>query len=129
MRLAHNLPWMIWAIIILGLCIVPGRVIPDPLFPKIDKYVHLIMYLFLTLLMLHALWKQFPHRSSRTVTEIIVFSVAVAYGIIIEIVQETLIVTRSFEVEDILADSMGAGLGLACWYVFMESRESLHQKG
>lgn len=129
MRLSYNLPWMIWAVIIMGLSVIPGAAFPDPLVPEIDKYVHIVLYVILVLLMYRALRKQFQYTRSTTVMEAIAFSAAVAYGIIIEIVQETLINTRSFEAEDILADGMGACLGLAGWYLFVESGELLHRKG
>lgn len=107
---------------------LPGGAVPDPLFPEIDKYVHLILYVFLTLLMIRALRKQFPHGRNDTMMEITAFCAAVAYGIIIEILQETVVTTRSFEVEDILADAMGASLGMVCWYLFVESDGPMHQK-
>ena len=119
---------MIWGVLILGLSIIPGAAFPDPLIPEIDKYVHIVLYVIMVLLMHGSLRRQFQYNNSVTVMEIMALSAAIGYGIIIEIVQETLIATRSFEVEDILADGIGACLGLAFWYIFMESYGQIHQK-
>lgn len=96
----------------------PTGEIEIPLFPGADKVVHLLMFAFLTCIVLletmkHSSWKPL----SLVKIAFIAFGCAI-FGFVIELVQHLMGLGRSFEVLDILADSAGAFGGAGLWAMF-----------
>lgn len=108
----------LWALLILGLCGMNGNNIPQISFDfGIDKIAHFILFgsqswLILTGIKAHTQkplsWNQL-HLA-------VVFSIV--YGVLIEILQATIFINRTFDFADMLADAIGALLcyPLARWY-------------
>jgi VanZ family protein len=69
---------------------------------KLDKIVHFIFYFTLTALLLNYFENKIKYY------EIICFSTAIIYGIIIEIFQDIVPTKRSFDYFDILANTFGS---------------------
>ncbi len=90
---------LIWAFIILILCIIP---IPENKsatnIPQADKLVHLFLYLILTIIYLTE-----RKQNEKFIYAAIIFSI---FGLIIEIIQY-FIPYRSAELKDWLADILG----------------------
>ena len=74
--------------------------------PFFDKIIHLILFALLSALFL----KAYPSSQKYWKAKILVC--IILYGILIEFVQLYLVPFRSFEIVDILADSLGALSGL-----------------
>src|SRR4051812_19885358 len=93
------------------LSLTPGNSLPRVNIPGLDKAVHFTFYTVLTLLMFYGWKKQevFPALHRRLLVRILVC--AIAYGLLIEVMQETLTDSRHFEVLDVLANSLGAIAG------------------
>lgn len=89
-----------------------------PLFPGADKVVHLLMFAFLTVIVLLENMKQKNWALLSLVRIGIVSMIVALVGIGIEVAQREMGLGRSFEVLDILADSAGAFGAGGCWAMF-----------
>jgi len=105
---------IVWTLIIAILMCLPGRVIPSEQnfkIPNFDKLVH--TGLFGGFVFLWGLY-----RSNRPSTQIallrnffIFYAIANIYGISMEYVQKYWIPGRDYDLADIIADMIGAGIG------------------
>ncbi len=103
----HQLPAILWALLIFGSSSLPGRAFPAVSFPHIDKVVHFLYYFVLAILVAHALRFQarFPDLSRFSLA--LGFLLATAYAISDE-VHQLFVPERSFDPEDLFADMAGA---------------------
>ena len=112
---------IIWALVILGLSIMPGISIPQTwadLFSW-DKLAHAIVYGVLSYLAFRAyaldnqvIWKH----------GLWIIILTSAYGVLIEIIQGTFFPGRFFEVLDIIANIIGSLLGVLI-FIFLQRRK------
>lgn len=108
----YYLPAMGWVVLILFLCTMPGSTIPkisilDKL--HIDKVVHFILFGGTVLLLAYGYFKQNGSLSGLGLLSIVI--VVTLYGLAIEYIQKYLVVNRSFDMMDVLADGAGAAAG------------------
>jgi VanZ family protein len=110
-------PALAWALFILALCALPGRVIPQLTFLdwlKPDKIVHLFLFGVLSFLLIKAFTEQVSVAllaAHPAVSSILISSI---YGVLIELLQEYCFSGRTGDVFDAMADSLGALAGL--WF-------------
>lgn len=83
-------------------------------FLRIDKWLHAVAYAALAVTLAEAL----APRARATRVVVIAALLSVGYGIGIEFVQAPL-AERSFSVADMVADAVGAGLGVGAWRGFV----------
>jgi len=103
----------------LGFCTVlltiPGDSLPSERWlniPHLDKYIHIFLFAVMTVLMSRWLLKKgIPYHRDKLYI-IICGSIALAYGIGMEYVQKYWVPLRSFDYTDIIADGVGAILGI-----------------
>lgn len=119
MTFLKHLRWaLLWALVILVLCVLPGRDIPSFWWAEVlsvDKWVHAGMFCVLVLLLtrgLRAHHGTFDPRSRRMLWWMLA---CIAYGGALEIVQGALLPDRSADMLDFLANALGCGLGW--WWV------------
>ena len=91
---------------------LPTKEIPKlfDTFIPIDKLVHLFIFLVLTFL-----WLLYVNNGLNDTKPIVLLFILVAclfYGILIEVIQELFVLSRGAEVLDVIADLLGASLGL-----------------
>lgn len=89
---------------------------PDPPMPQAvsDKSLHVVAYGGLAVLVCRALSRGFPARVTRR-TALATLLIVIGYGVTDELHQWT-VPGRSADVYDLIADALGAALGLiACW--------------
>ncbi len=101
----------VWLLIISVLFFLPGSALPnDGLFgiPHFDKYVHFGFFALLVFL-----WRFYFHPSVRFTYLLLLL--AFGYGLGVELIQHYLIVNRSFDLGDVLADMLGTIAGLTFW--------------
>ncbi|HVG17361.1 MAG TPA: VanZ family protein [Chitinophagaceae bacterium] len=102
----------LWTIFISILFCLPGSALPKAdWLSKIyfDKWVHIGFFMVLVIL-----WSWFLDiKRNRIYLTIII--VSILYGLTVELVQHYLIVNRSFDLGDLLADTVGALVGLFVW--------------
>lgn len=111
-----------WTIIIGILLTLPGSALPDESafkIPQFDKIVHITLFGgFVFLWDLH-LSKRFPEAIRMVRWFFIIYVLANVYGISMEYVQKYWIPGRDFDLADIIADMIGAGLGYGFSHLFL----------
>jgi VanZ family protein len=114
MTLRMRLAWF-WTLVILILCWLPKRYIPNeealppPFVLNFDKFVHIGIFIVFAYL-----WMR-PSESKRRY--LWVFLGGVALAVITELGQKNRIVNRDGNLPDTLADTTGALLGLAAFWL------------
>jgi|LakMenE01Jun11ns_1017448.scaffolds.fasta_scaffold9871629_2 VanZ family protein len=99
-----------WFALTTYLLVIPGDALPKTnliSIPYFDKLVHIGLFAILS-----ALWLKSLKNRSITIDLIVVLG-TIAYGVAMEFVQRDFVANRSFDVMDIMADSVGAVLGFA----------------
>ncbi|MEI7524739.1 MAG: VanZ family protein [Mariniphaga sp.] len=97
------------------LSLLPSADIPQvPMFPGADKIVHLCMYLGLSAI---SCWSMHAEINTKWYYLVILF--AVSWGITMEIFQKIMNLGRSFELLDILSNSIGAIIGVALFMLLV----------
>lgn len=115
MRAIYFIPAIIWFIISIVLLTLPGNDLPHNSFfdlPFFDKYVHFGMFFLLTVLFSFPFYK-LPDKTTAVIS--IFYKVSffvILYGVIMEFVQKFFTFERSFDVVDMLFDSLGSLAGL-----------------
>ena len=115
--LKYNWPSILWAAFILYLCMMPAHQLPRVAIPNFDKVVHFTFYFVLAILMMWGWAKQQLFTGLHKNAWVKIFVIACAYGLLIEVLQETLTTDRHFEWLDEAADAAGAAVGLMAWTV------------
>ena len=127
-RLTRNsIPGILCGIVILILTGLPGS-----LFPRVkpaiglDKVAHILMYAGFAFACLWGYRKQFVSNglSYQKRAIILTILISIAYGGLTEIMQETITVLhRSGDWRDLIADSIGTGLGVLIFYLFFRHKK------
>ncbi|MGO4289416.1 VanZ family protein [Chitinophaga sp. RAB17] len=111
--LRYFAPAIIWIILILVVCTLPGNDIPSNSFlDKIhfDKFVHFGLFGGIVLFLSLGIYKQKKYISPRTLVLLVI--VAAGYGLAIEFIQKYWAIGRSFDMYDVVADTLGAIAGV-----------------
>ncbi len=114
MFLRYNLLGLGWALMILLLLILPSKnllVVNLILFVPFDVFVHCFLFGVLCYLLIVGFKKQYSFRVLRYNSIVSAILIVALYGTIIEVIQGVFIITRSFEIKDILANFMGCTIG------------------
>jgi VanZ family protein len=100
-----------WTLFIGTSCFLPPSAFKAFSWPglfELDKFIHLFIFFFLVVF-----WILSLRLENRTLkTKIIVVLLCVVYGIAIELIQSTDTIGRSYEFADVIADTIGAILGV-----------------
>lgn len=103
---------VIWALIIFGLCAMPGNRIPSFKLLEMlsfDKWVHAGIFFVLCCLMFFSI----AQKSNSKNSIYLFFALAILYGCSLELGQYYLFSQRSADWQDIIANSTGCVFGLA----------------
>jgi VanZ family protein len=118
MFLRHNLPGISWAVLILIVCSMPQGEFPAALpFKHFDKTVHFFLYAFLSLFLIVGFKKQFEFRLLRKRAILYSFLFSFSYGLLIEMLQQFIFTTRSFDVMDLVANFSGTIFGIFAFFI------------
>ena len=99
----------IWTVFIASSCLLPSAIFKTFSFQglfQFDKIIHLV--LFFVFVQLWALNLKKEDQKNK----IIILLIGIAYGAIIEYLQSAMNVGRSFEVDDMIANTIGCILGV-----------------
>jgi VanZ family protein len=110
MLIRYSLPAVLWSLVILILTLLPGRNIPNVGFFQIDKIVHFFIFGVLMILSSYGLTKVVDTKGNPANPLLLTGLFSVGFGIVIEILQ-LFVPGRSFSAADMLANSIGVGLG------------------
>ena len=113
--LKYNWPSILWAAFILYLCMMPSRHLPHIGIPNFDKIVHFTFYFTFAVLTNWGWAKQQSFGALHKSAVLKIFVIACAYGLTIEVLQETFTTDRHFEWLDEAANSCGAAIGSLLW--------------
>lgn len=103
---ARFVAWL-WTLLIFIGCLAPARTIPKVDVPLADKWVHFVMFGTFTFLVLCSS----PQLRIGKMLQVAVLGIA--FGILIEFLQLSFpVLHRAYELLDIVADSIGAVLGV-----------------
>jgi VanZ family protein len=104
---------ILWTSGILLACLIPGNEVPDIHIPLIDKWVHFIIFAGFSFLWLNTFI------SATVVKGVLIFILSVLLGYTVELLQDSGITTgRSYDVYDILADTIGGALGVLLFFLW-----------
>jgi VanZ family protein len=112
--LPRFIPAIVWWLFSLVLLTLPGSRFPKyPWLATIhaDKWIHIFLFGMLCLLFCFPFRNSDHSRSLKQQWFFRILLLVIAYGIIMEFVQDAWVVNRSFELADIAADTAGALLG------------------
>jgi len=112
MFLKHNYKGLLWALFILVLSGLPSSEFKGPTYQNIDLIIHAILYAILFVLLCTGFIKQRAVDWLRTFALIKTAILSVTYGALMEVLQSALFSSRSFELADILANTVGVGVGV-----------------
>jgi len=115
MFLRHTWPALLWAVIVMVLCGLPGEQIPELTFLewlRPDKIVHLILFGVQSYLLCVGLKRQtsFPALAGNAI--LIALTISIVYGALIEVLQDTIFINRNGDIRDAIANAIGALLGV-----------------
>jgi len=118
-------PALLWAAFILIICAVPGENLPRLDFfawLRPDKLVHLFIFGTLCFLLVKGFMKQEAFHLLRASPKSVAVLSSIAYGIVIELLQEYFFSGRTGDVRDVIADAIGAFAGLWCYNYFLKKK-------
>jgi VanZ family protein len=120
MFLKHTKWAMLWALLILILCGIPGKDIPHISFLELlsfDKLVHAGIFFVLVLLAIRGFLLQSTITFLQANARVLAVVFCIVYGGLLEIMQGTLFQERSADVFDFIANSIGVLLGLGLYRI------------
>jgi len=112
--LKYQRPAIWWALFILIFCNMPmGPVTKSPLFfAGFDKLVHCGLFFLFTIFTGSGFIRQYGNRHFTLIAAIKVLGLAILYGGLIELLQTYVFTWRTGDWNDLLADTIGAGMGV-----------------
>tara|TARA_B110000503_G_scaffold142585_1_gene239860 strand:- start:2123 stop:2494 length:372 start_codon:yes stop_codon:yes gene_type:complete len=111
----YKIAMCVWFIIITTLSLVSFNTLPFKTIASTDKIVHFTFYFVLTLLLI----KSFNPKSF--LNYFTITGLAITYGIIIEVIQQSFTVTRKGEILDVIANTTGVIFALLS-YIFVVNK-------
>ena len=119
MTFRYTWPVLVWALVILVLCAIPGRDLPHSDWLEalsFDKWVHAGVFFVLEILFIRAfLFSRI--KSLQNNSRILTVPIAVLYGGALELMQEAVFSERSADILDFIANSFGVIVGAALYSV------------
>ncbi len=115
MILRYNILSILWAVFILILSLVSNKSLPEVSlweWVSMDKLAHVFMYGLLVFLLTTGLKRQYSNEWLRFYAKSVAFWLGMFYGLLLEIMQLIISLDRSFELADIMANSVGCVLGI-----------------
>lgn len=114
-KLKFFIPALAWLAIITGLSTMPGIQLPQFSLISADKLAHMFVYGVLVWLVIRG-FRQMRKAHNMPLTwktGLLAFSLAVAYGVLMEYAQYAFIPGRFYEIDDMIANTIGAAAGWA----------------
>jgi VanZ family protein len=113
-----------WTLLIAFLCLITFNDLPSVKVKGADKMVHVTFYF--VLIMLWGFYSKLQQDGIRIPKIFRIVIISILYGIVLEILQETLTTTRHADMLDVLANSTGATLALAL-FALIKKRKTIKE--
>lgn len=104
------IPAIGWTLLIASSSLLPSSTFKKFTFNsffEIDKLIHFILYLVFVLL-----WSLIAEKAMSSLQKFWLAVVSIAFGVAIELLQSTMAMGRSYEINDIMANSVGCFIGI-----------------
>lgn len=101
-----------WVSTITALSLMPPSGLPGVSFPHLDKIVHFVFYFVFFILCYYALSRENPRDSVDSKAIVLSFTLAVIYGMIVEVLQYKMAYGRAGDIKDALANTAGIICGV-----------------
>ena len=111
MFLKHTKWALLWALMILILCGIPGKDVPEVSIVNFDKFVHASLFFVLLLLTVRGFSLQTDVAILHNSPKITAFILCVIYGGTIELMQGAFFIDRTADINDFVANSFGCLVG------------------
>jgi len=120
----HYLWVLLWAIVVLVLCLIPPSQITSNrvvLFEGVDKLVHTVFYFVFSVLLYDALIR--ARRTTRPTFSILwrVVLLSTFFALLTELLQWKVFTYRSAEIWDLVANMIGIGIGTFAYLILHHS--------
>jgi VanZ family protein len=105
---------IMWAALILVVCLMPGSVVAQyDIFVdlRLDKWAHAFLFAVFYVLLVKGLRRQTTYEDLQHHAVLASFTVAVMYGGFVELLQEMMQLGRMMDVADMVANTVGVILG------------------
>jgi VanZ family protein len=109
-----------WTLLIALLCLITFSKLPSFGVSGVDKYVHITLHFVFTFF-----WGCYfsTKKNEIKISQIVrIVMVSIVYGIIIEILQETITTTRHADIKDVFANITGALIAFAFFYLLKRKK-------
>lgn len=114
MFIKHNIFGIAWALIVMFLTLSTGSLNSNITFENADKIIHIFMFMPLSLFFIVGFQKQCQVRKLHCFPVKHALILSFCYGLLIEGIQ-LLLPHRGMEIGDIIANSIGVGMGYVCY--------------
>ncbi len=124
MAIRFHIFTLVWGVIITLVILIPGNSMPSLVFFDVmgfDKIVHFFSFTLLTFMMIIGLAKQYSDGCYYFNIYYLTVLSLLGYGIILEYIQGY-VPGRSFELGDILANTLGVFFGRLLFYIVYKTR-------
>ena len=111
-----------WTVVIAVLCLLKFSKLPSFGVSGVDKYVHFTFHFVFTLLWGFYYWLKQNELKLQNLVQIVIISLS--YGILIEILQETLTTTRHADIFDVLANLTGATVAFGLFVLIKKTKNN-----
>lgn len=123
---------IIWALLILLICLIPGNNISkfnriDV--PYLDKLIHFFMYLVLSILLVSTIRRSSIYNKKPILAYFLIVLAAVTYGGIIELLQNYDVFARDSDHLDFFANTAGVISGLFIYFLLKNIINKIQSRG
>ena len=104
-----RIPAIVWTAFIASSCLLPSSLFKPFTFQsllELDKFIHLVLYFVFV-----QLWVLNLEKINRK-NKLVILLIGIIYGIFIEFMQSAMNIGRSYEIDDMIANTLGAILGI-----------------
>lgn len=119
-------PALLWALVILWLCAIPGQDIPNWKLLSFDKAGHAFIFFTLTLLLFWGFFKQKPSSCIQKYFLLASILIAVTYGGTTELMQQYWFENRKADFLDFIANSIGTFAALGVYFFLLKKKLFRH---
>lgn len=112
---------IIWIIIMMVAFFMPPSLFiknpfTGPIFPGLDKIIHSLLFLIFGVLLARYFWHRITKDFQEITKKVLYFTLF--FGFVIESIQSTKLISRSFEWLDLWSDVVGALIGVLCYWIY-----------
>lgn len=114
-----------WTILIAVLCLVKFNDLPSLGVTEADKYVHFTFHFVFTMLWGFYFWVKLKEIILSKIKQVVIISLC--YGILIEVLQQTITKTRHADIFDVMANLSGASIAFIIFILIKKAKDNKQQ--